>query len=132
MLKLILILAILVSVVLMLVVLIQNPKGSGLASNFSAGNQFFGVKKTTDLVEKITWACAGLIMVISLIAASYNPDYTTIQQGDSKSNTPGKIDKQLEEIINNNLPATTPKMPDFDDFESQDGGQEQGPQLPGN
>ena len=37
----ILILAIIVSLLLMLVILVQNPKGGGLASNFSQGNQIF-------------------------------------------------------------------------------------------
>ena len=56
----------------MLIILIQNPKGGGLASNFSQGNQIFGVEKTTDIVEKITWIGALVIVVISLVASSYN------------------------------------------------------------
>jgi preprotein translocase subunit SecG len=68
----ILIVGIIVAIVLMLVVLVQNPKGGGLASNFSQGNQIFGVEKTTDIVEKITWGGALAIVLISLAAASYN------------------------------------------------------------
>ncbi len=67
----ILILAIIVAILLMLIILVQNPKGGGLASNFSQGNQLFGVEKTTDVVEKITWIGAIVIVVISLVAASY-------------------------------------------------------------
>ena len=74
--NLILIVGILVAVILMAIILIQNPKGGGLASNFSQGNQIFGVEKTTDVVEKITWGGAILIVVISLIAASYNSEKT--------------------------------------------------------
>jgi preprotein translocase subunit SecG len=66
-----LIIAIIVSILLMLIILVQNPKGGGLASNFSQGNQIFGVEKTTDIVEKITWIGALLLVVISLAAASY-------------------------------------------------------------
>lgn len=69
----ILILGIIVAIMLMLVILVQNPKGGGLASNFSQGNQIFGVEKTTDVVEKITWGGAILILIISLLAASFNP-----------------------------------------------------------
>ena len=69
----ILILGIIVAILLMLVILVQNPKGGGLASNFSQGNQIFGVEKTTDIVEKITWGAAILIFVISLLAASFTP-----------------------------------------------------------
>lgn len=68
----ILIIGIIISVLLMLIILVQNPKGGGLASNFSQGNQIFGVEKTTDIVEKITWGGALLIVLVSLIAASYN------------------------------------------------------------
>ncbi|MBM3399077.1 MAG: preprotein translocase subunit SecG [Bacteroidetes bacterium] len=69
----ILVLGIIVAILLMLVILVQNPKGGGLASNFSQGNQIFGVEKTTDIVEKITWGAAILIFVISLLAASFTP-----------------------------------------------------------
>jgi preprotein translocase subunit SecG len=68
----ILILAAIVSILLILVILVQNPKGGGLASNFSQGNQIFGVEKTTDIVEKVTWGGAILIVIVSLIASSYN------------------------------------------------------------
>ncbi len=70
----ILIIGIIASVLLMLIILIQNPKGGGLASNFSQGNQIFGVEKTTNVVEKITWGGALLLVLISLIAASYNSE----------------------------------------------------------
>ena len=68
----ILILGIIIASLLMLIVLIQNPKGGGLASNYSQGNQIFGVERTTDIVEKITWGGAILLFVVSLAAASYN------------------------------------------------------------
>lgn len=68
----ILIIGIIVAILLMLIVLVQNPKGGGLASNYSQGNQIFGVERTTDIIEKITWAGAILLFVISLSAASYN------------------------------------------------------------
>jgi preprotein translocase subunit SecG len=106
MLTLLMILAVLIAVVLIAVVLIQNPKGSGLASNFSSGNQFFGVKKTTDIVEKITWVAAGLVMAISLIAAAYNPKGTATETNNATPS--GKIDPQLEEIMQKGLPATPP------------------------
>ncbi len=59
------------AVLLVLVVLIQNSKGGGLSSEFSGpgATQMFSVKKTTDLIEQITWGLAGAIIVFSL--ASY-------------------------------------------------------------
>ncbi len=60
------ILAILVCVLLGLIVLIQNPKGGGLASNFSSSSQLMGVQKTGDFLEKGTWILAIVLMVLCL------------------------------------------------------------------
>ena len=46
------ILAVIAGILLTLVVLIQESKGGGLASGFSASNAIMGVRKTTDFVEK--------------------------------------------------------------------------------
>jgi preprotein translocase subunit SecG len=56
------------SVVLILVVLAQNSKGGGLTSQFggSGTSQLMGVKKTGDILEKMTWGLAILIMALSL------------------------------------------------------------------
>jgi len=65
------ILVAIIAVLLILVVLVQNSKGGGLSSEFSGAGtaQMFGVKKTTDLLEQITWGLAAGIILISL--ASY-------------------------------------------------------------
>ncbi len=60
------IIAVLVCVLLGLIVLIQNPKGGGLASNFSSSSQLMGVQKTGDFLEKGTWVLAISLMVLSL------------------------------------------------------------------
>src|ERR1700761_3933311 len=58
--------AIIVCVLLGAIVLIQNPKGGGLSSNFSSSSQLLGVQKTGDILEKGTWALAISLMVLSL------------------------------------------------------------------
>ena len=63
---LLLIIAIIVCVCLGLIVLIQNPKGGGLSSNFSSSSQLMGVQKTGDFLEKGTWILAITLMVLSL------------------------------------------------------------------
>ena len=60
---------ILASVLLTIVVLLQNSKGGGLASNFAVGNQTFGVRKTADILEKVTWGLVAFIFVISISPA---------------------------------------------------------------
>jgi len=55
-----------VCVLLGAIVLIQNPKGGGLTSNFSSSSQLMGVQKTGDFLEKGTWILAISLMVLSL------------------------------------------------------------------
>lgn len=66
------ILIILASVILGLIVLIQNPKGGGLAGNIAGfSTQFMGVKQTTDILEKGTWVFAALIAILSLTSTVF-------------------------------------------------------------
>jgi preprotein translocase subunit SecG len=63
---LLIILAVIACVLLGAIVLIQNPKGGGLTSNFSSQSQLMGVQKTGDFLEKGTWILAISLMVLSL------------------------------------------------------------------
>ena len=66
------ILVIIASVILGLIVLVQNPKGGGLAGNIAGfSNQFMGVKQTTDVLEKGTWIFAGVIGLLCLISTMF-------------------------------------------------------------
>ena len=70
------ILAVITAVLLAIVVLIQESKGGGLASNVSSANSVLGVRKTTDFVEKATWTLAALLVVFS-VATSFFVHQTT-------------------------------------------------------
>ncbi|MBQ2111796.1 MAG: preprotein translocase subunit SecG [Bacteroidales bacterium] len=61
------VLVLIASVLITLIVLLQNGKGGGLASNFTAGNQTFGVRQTADILEKITWGLVIFIFVLSVV-----------------------------------------------------------------
>ena len=63
------VLVLLASVLITLIVLLQNGKGGGLASNFVAGNQNFGVRQTSDIIEKITWGLVGFIFLVSVVTS---------------------------------------------------------------
>ena len=63
------ILILIASALLVLVVLLQNGKGEGLASNFVAGNQTFGVRQTADLLEKVSWGLVAFIVVFSIVTS---------------------------------------------------------------
>lgn len=69
MLTLVVVLVIIACVILGFIVLIQNSKGGGLASNFASSNQIMGVRKTTDFLEKATWGLAAFIMVMCFVCA---------------------------------------------------------------
>ena len=80
---------IIVCVLLILVVLVQNSKGGGISSNFSAANQIMGARRGTDFIEKATWTLAILLLVFSLLSTPKNSDVSG-----SSSDTEGSITKQ--------------------------------------
>ena len=63
------VLIIIAAILLTGVVLLQNGKGEGMASNFVAGNQAFGVRQTADILEKFTWILVAFILVISVVSS---------------------------------------------------------------
>jgi len=79
------ILTVIVAIILIFFVVIQNSKGGGLAAGFSSSNQVMGVRKTTDFLEKATWALAGAIVVLSVIASLLIPRHTTVKDSSIKN-----------------------------------------------
>ena len=61
------------SVLLILVVYVQNPKGGGLSSDFGSPGQLGGVKKTNEFIDKLTWSLAGIIVAASIIITMRQP-----------------------------------------------------------
>jgi preprotein translocase subunit SecG len=85
------ILLIIICIALGLFVLIQNPKGGGLASGAS-GSNMFGVQRTGDVLEKGTWVLLALIVVVTLTIT------TVARSGDSGSGS-SKIQQQLDNSV---------------------------------
>lgn len=74
-------LIIVASILLIIVVFIQNPKGGGLSSDFGAATQIGGVQKTNDIIDKTTWGLAIAIVVISVILTiKSTPEKVQVQQ----------------------------------------------------
>ena len=66
------IIIILFSVILGLIVLVQNPKGGGLSGTFGGvGTQLMGVKQTTDVLEKGTWLFAGIVGILCITSSMF-------------------------------------------------------------
>ena len=98
------VLVLIVCVLMVLIVLVQNSKGGGLASNFQSSNQFMGVRKTTDFLEKSAWTLAVALMAFSVIAS------LSIPRGDAAERS--VLEDQIENVIDPNaiptFPTTTP------------------------
>ena len=78
------------------IVMIQESKGGGLASNFSSSNSVLGVRKTTDFIEKATWGLAIAMVVFSIVCAyvapSANTDQSVIERAaESSSSNPNNL-----------------------------------------
>ena len=76
------VLILIASVLMVLAVLVQNPK-SGMASNFGASNQVMGVRQTADFLEKFTWGAAVAILALSLLSVAM------IDKKSAGANVPG-------------------------------------------
>jgi len=113
---LITVLIFIVCILLVLIVLVQNSKGGGLASNFQSSNQLMGVRKTTDFLEKATWVLAGSLLVLSILGSAFIPrqrvsqDQSMVQEQIETAVDPTQVPDFPTTIpegeIQNNAPAT--------------------------
>ena len=71
------ILIVIAAIIMVGIVMIQESKGGGLASNFASYNQIGGVRKTTDFIEKATWGLAAFMVVVSIACAYVAPTSAT-------------------------------------------------------
>ena len=87
-----------------LIVLVQNSKGGGLAANFTSTGQTMGVRKTADFLEKATWTLAVVILVLSVAATAAIPH--SVEEESSR------IQDQIQNAVDPNaiptLPTTVP------------------------
>lgn len=105
------ILIVIVCLLLTLVVLVQNPKGGGLAAGFSGANQFGGVKRTTDFLEKATWTLVISLFVLSVLSASLmQQDVVMDDQG--ASNMEQLLDEERPAVPAQNAPSSAPILED--------------------
>ena len=90
-------LIIVAAVLLVLVILAQNSKGGGLSSQFggSGASNMIGVKKTGDLLERLTW---GLIVAIFVLTVS-----TNFMVGGAQAQTDEIQERANEQAVPNNI-----------------------------
>ncbi len=94
-------LAIVSAILLVLVVLAQNSKGGGLSSQFggSGASNLIGVKKTGDVLERLTWGFAIAIIVFSLATNLTTP------------NTSAPTDEIMEKAKEQQAAPAVPTLP---------------------
>lgn len=105
-------LIILLSILLVLVILAQNSKGGGLSSQFggSSASNIIGVKKTGDLLEKLTW---GFIIGIMVLCLTTN--FIGVNQGGSTNDVLERAGEQAPANVpapSLNLDADSAASPD--------------------
>ena len=113
---LIIILIVIVSLLLMLVILAQNAKGGGLSSQFggSGTSQVVGVKRTTDLLEKITWGLAIALIALTMSTVFFLDKSASgivspnIQRAEEQQIVPGFGSPIIEEEGAVDAPTTRP------------------------
>jgi preprotein translocase subunit SecG len=90
-----------------LIVLVQNPKGGGLAGNVAGfSNQFMGVKQTTDVLEKGTWILAVVVVLLCLFSTVFIPKAVNTQVRDFRPSTNNSLPSNI-----NNQPSTPASQP---------------------
>ena len=77
----IIILIVIVALLLGIVVLVQNPKGGGLAVGFQGATQVGGVQRTADFLEKATWYLGIGLFVLCLLSARWFTSTPSIDEG---------------------------------------------------
>jgi len=92
-------------ILLILIVLVQNSKGGGLASNFQSSNQIMGVRKTTDFLEKATWVLAGALLVFSIGGTAFIPR-------EAKAGAQSAIKDQIQNAVDPNQVPSFPAPAD--------------------
>jgi preprotein translocase subunit SecG len=78
-----LVLITIVCFLLVVVIMVQNPKGGGLSSTLGGSTQMGGVQKTTDFLDKSTWTLAAVLIVLIILSS--------LSFGGSLSDTNSKI-----------------------------------------
>jgi len=94
------VLVIIACILQILIVLVQNSKGGGLAANFTSAGQSMGIRKTADFLEKSTWTLAAAILILCVVATASIPRGTTAGRS--------RIEEQIKNTVDPNAIPTLP------------------------
>ena len=101
------VLIILAAILLIAVVLLQNGKDGGLATNFTSANQTLGVRQTATILEKATWYLVTFVLVVSIITVFVNRSNTMSGANDAiGSGIVNQAESAAEEAATVDFPVT--------------------------
>ncbi|KFF15443.1 preprotein translocase subunit SecG [Flavobacterium hydatis] len=94
-----LVLITIVCFLLIVVIMVQNPKGGGLSSTISGSQMLGGVQKTTDFLDKSTWTLATILIALILLSSL------------SFTGSLSDVESKIIEKSATTAPVTTPAAP---------------------
>lgn len=113
------VLVIIACILQVMIVLVQNSKGGGLAANFTSAGQSMGIRKTADFLEKATWTLAGAILLLCIVATAAIPR--------TKESERSRIENQIQNAVDPNAIPTLPTaVPPADQTNPEPGEQQPG------
>ncbi len=105
------VLVIIACVLQVLIVLVQNSKGGGLAANFTSAGQSMGIRKTADFLEKSTWTLAAAILILCVVATASIPRGSTAGRSRIEQQIKNTVDPNAIPTLPTAVPSTTTTPP---------------------
>ena len=100
-----------------MIVLVQNSKGGGLAANFTSAGQSMGIRKTADFLEKSTWTLAAAILILCVVATATIPRGATTERS--------RIENQIQNAVDPSAIPTLPTAVPTEPASTQSGSEQQ-------
>jgi len=113
------IIVIIACVLQVLVVLVQNSKGGGLAANFTSAGQSMGIRKTADFLEKATWTLAGTILILCVVATATIPRGSAAERSRIENSIQNAVDPNAIPTLPTAVPTEPPTTPAGSEQEPQ-------------
>lgn len=98
-------------VIQVMIVLVQNSKGGGLAANFTSAGQSMGIRKTADFLEKSTWTLAAAILILCVVATAAIPRGATTERSRIENSIQNAVDPSAIPTLPTAVPIETPAPP---------------------
>ena len=98
-------------IIQVMIVLVQNSKGGGLAANFTSAGQSMGIRKTADFLEKSTWTLAAAILILCVVATATIPRGSTTERSRIENQIQNAVDPSAIPTLPTAVPAEPPAAP---------------------